>query len=617
MNSASSATPAGSPAPGGLAAGVPASSGARQSPEVIKSEQALAPSPSPAAPSLPRHIKSSADLPLLGRVMMRNHALLQSLPQMRRQLERRDVGARRIQFYFAQLSEAVTAEDFAEVLDILPVGIPLSTKAQYTLEEATKARHTVEERKAAKAAAANTASDSSGGRTGSFLGPSSAAIPFSYVHFAYVSSPSRCMSDEQAAGLSGPMAVLRLERLSPFLEEPALFVQRKRGVSVQALKRRREEARRRATVAAASVQALAQAGISIAHTHVPSSASSSKRKRKRSTRRGSAHGHSSTNIHALGGGGGGGGGGGAGGSGGTGNGAGGAGAGGAGGTGEPQSRSSGERRGSKRKRRVRQRKAEQPQQQQPSSGGVNAGGGGGGSADSGFASDSGGSDSGSSASSEYGSSAEESSSSSGDESDTMLHLTSGPLSFPGPAQFHLASCASYELDGDAPAYSHGAVPPSSASSVSTPGGVGSGEPQGANHAGSSNGSGGALVPSCSCPPMQAVSMGVHVNAEFERLFGYTQVDVRRLFVREGTRALHKFRRLDSVAESHMARVASVLEAASDSTYLDVIVNKWGSEVHCLCHVHMAHDDNGAVLETVFSWMPMPDPTPPPMRQLHL
>jgi hypothetical protein len=465
--------------------------------------------------------------------MMRNHALLQTLPQMRRQLERREVGARRMQFYFAQLSEAVTAEDFARVLEALPVVIPLSTKAQYSLEEAAAARISVGAKKAAAAAAAAAnnvvnandamAAPSTSGATA--LSPST-PVAFSYVDFTYRASPLRCMSDEVSVGMAGPVAVLRMERLSPFLEEAALFVQRKRDVAMPAFKRRKEDKRRKHAIAAASAAALAQAGISAAATHMASSAGATaaanahavaaaaalgsghrRHKRKRSH-------HRKHQLHAA------------------------------------AAVAQGEQGGHHHRphRHVRL-KSEHPAPAAAAAASPSAhsdhtsrtGSDRSGSIDGGHSSDSGSSSSSSSEDDE-----------SDAEDDPLLSCTSGPLSFPPPSQYHLASCAAYELDGDAPQPLQQAAAAAAAAgggllAAISPGGIGV-PSSGASATSSSisaamaGGNGGGSGGCCSCPPMQAVSLSVQVNAEFERLFGCTQADIRSLFMKEGTRALQRYTR---------------------------------------------------------------------------
>ena len=70
--------------------------------------------------------------------------------------------------------------------------------------------------------------------------------------------------------------------------------------------------------------------------------------------------------------------------------------------------------------------------------------------------------------------------------------------------------------------------------------------------------------------------------------------------------------MDSVQDSHRAKVEAILDSRADYKSLQVIVNKWGSELHCVCHVHIVYDETGTLLEHITSWLPLPDPTPPPM-----
>ena len=58
-------------------------------------------------------------------------------------------------------------------------------------------------------------------------------------------------------------------------------------------------------------------------------------------------------------------------------------------------------------------------------------------------------------------------------------------------------------------------------------------------------------------------MLVHVNREWERLFGYTQAELRALLIKDGMRALYRLTRLDSMQSSHRVAVDAMLAGNTD------------------------------------------------------
>jgi uncharacterized membrane protein YgcG len=231
-----------------------------------------------------------------------------------------------------------------------------------------------------------------------------------------------------------------------------------------------------------------------------------------------------------------------------------------------------------------------------------------------------------------------------------------PLTFPRPTKFHLASCEHRQrvghhfYDDEGLAVQQRRAPPTEERLAGGQGGggAGGGSTGGAATPGVSTGngnkggsatprlgkqrsvdggshhmqvdSGARDEPECGCPPMQQVSMAIHINAEMERLIGLTQAELRALAVKEGAKAMDKsetqtqrreetearqwkdagrvwrlsacsdehrvhgtllcicvllfrFTRLDSVAEQLRARADGFIDARSDYRYMHVIRNK--------------------------------------------
>lgn len=78
--------------------------------------------------------------------------------------------------------------------------------------------------------------------------------------------------------------------------------------------------------------------------------------------------------------------------------------------------------------------------------------------------------------------------------------------------------------------------------------------------------------------------------------------------------LPRFNRIDSVIHAHRAKVKAILGLVTDHRYHAVIVNRWGGEINCVVRARLTYDDSGTFLESVHTWMPLPDPKPPTIAQ---
>lgn len=490
-------------AAGGVSASRPAS-------VIASRSQAGASLPPPSSTKSSRRIRG-ADIAELGNSIVQNHAELNSLRTFRRQLDRREVGARRLKYYFSTLSELLTAEQFTHFTSELQVQIPLSCRSPYSLLEAAAAASAHRKKKELLSACEDdSAKKEASPEALSVTTPNSPTLPplsFFYVDFTWRWSPTVCLSDTESAGLASPIALMRLERLSPFLEEAHVFKARKQASAKQfglaskqpasssRRKRSRSRTRRKAHRLDAASQ-LVQQNLSPSNTTASAPSNDSPAIESRDL-----HDSISRRLDRR------------------------------------SSRSARHHRHHHRRRRKpnpadshtnsNNTDVEIEQKKDAIS------------EHSSFESDD------SIVTSDFSCGSEE------DEQDTNDHIvegSSGPLSYPPLSKYHEPSCVyfdplfvSAESSGrDLPAPG-GAVPASA-----TP---------------------------CACPPMQPIAMCLHVNAEWERLFGVTQSELRTLAMREGHRAMNKFTRADSVEESFRARAEGFLEARADYKYMAVVINK--------------------------------------------
>ena len=200
---------------------------------------------SSASRSRSSHRSRLADTNDLGRAIIEKHSELNSVSTFRRQLDRREVGARRLKYYFSTLSELLTAEQFTQFTSELHVQIPLSCRSPYSLVEAAAALAAQQKKKEAEEEMLkrNGAQphmpillneNGNGNNSAAPVSPNNPtnlsvcpSLQIFYIDYSWRSSPTTCLSDTESTGLAGPIAVMRLERLSPFLEDPHVFYQRK------------------------------------------------------------------------------------------------------------------------------------------------------------------------------------------------------------------------------------------------------------------------------------------------------------------------------------------------------------------------------------------------------
>jgi len=126
---------------------------------------------------------------------------------------------------------------------------------------------------------------------------------------------------------------------------------------------------------------------------------------------------------------------------------------------------------------------------------------------------------------------------------------------------------------------------------------------------------------------------VQVNREWERLFGYTQAELRALIMKDGLRALYRLTRVDSQRSLHRTSLDALLAGSTDFRYYSILVSKWQAEVSCLVHTRIQLQQRQqqtskapAATSTpkqqqqpelkgfMLTWSPLPDPRPAPLQQ---
>ena len=86
---------------------------------------------------------------------------------------------------------------------------------------------------------------------------------------------------------------------------------------------------------------------------------------------------------------------------------------------------------------------------------------------------------------------------------------------------------------------------------------------------------------------------MEVNAAWERMFGWSQEEVRRSVLRWGMRTPSEWYRLDSWLAYHVLLNTQVQDPqykGSDFRTFAIVKTKWGSELSCLVHKITAQKD---------------------------
>lgn len=156
----------------------------------------------------------STDLRVMGDLMYQNHVHLGSFELFQKQLERHESEPRRVQFYFSQLSEILSPPLWSKVVNALRIPVPLSMRAPFSKEDVDTINGT------------NEANSSV---------PMRPALPFQYVDYFWTPCPILPLSNSITSGIGGPIAIMRMQRLGPFLERDDVFIKRRQLCDKQSI----------------------------------------------------------------------------------------------------------------------------------------------------------------------------------------------------------------------------------------------------------------------------------------------------------------------------------------------------------------------------------------------
>jgi len=116
----------------------------------------------------------------------------------------------------------------------------------------------------------------------------------------------------------------------------------------------------------------------------------------------------------------------------------------------------------------------------------------------------------------------------------------------------------------------------------------------------------APVPGANFHDLSEVDLIIQVNREFERLFGYSQRDMRDLMMREGTKGLYRLYRPDSLYQIGRWLTEACLGHRTEFKAIVHLVNKFKGQTACVLSARFKLDDQGFFESVGYAYCPLPD-----------
>jgi len=110
-------------------------------------------------------------------------------------------------------------------------------------------------------------------------------------------------------------------------------------------------------------------------------------------------------------------------------------------------------------------------------------------------------------------------------------------------------------------------------------------------------------------PVLEIHLIVHVNKEFERLFGFSQSEMKVMCMREGRKSLYRLTRADSLEALHKLDMRAVFSGQTEFKSYITCVNKWQCEFGAMLHRRFVVDPvTGQFGASMYTWIPLPTST---------
>ena len=98
---------------------------------------------------------------------------------------------------------------------------------------------------------------------------------------------------------------------------------------------------------------------------------------------------------------------------------------------------------------------------------------------------------------------------------------------------------------------------------------------------------------------------VEVNSAFERMFGWSQSEVKSLFMRYGKQAMSRLAVPAQLRRVHEHDVKGMCEGQNEFTHVIDICTKYGSGMKTIMHHRLVIGDSGMVYKKIYCFTPLP------------
>lgn len=98
---------------------------------------------------------------------------------------------------------------------------------------------------------------------------------------------------------------------------------------------------------------------------------------------------------------------------------------------------------------------------------------------------------------------------------------------------------------------------------------------------------------------------VQVNSAFERLFGYTQTEIKLMFTREGKHAVFRLMDTQTLRQIHGHDLKGVVEGTTEFVHYILIHTKYGSGMKTLLHHTLEVNQQNQVCKVIYTFIPLP------------
>ena len=118
----------------------------------------------------------------------------------------------------------------------------------------------------------------------------------------------------------------------------------------------------------------------------------------------------------------------------------------------------------------------------------------------------------------------------------------------------------------------------------------------------------APVPGANFDSLSEVDLAIQVNREFERLFGYSQREMKDLMMREQAKGLYRLYTPQSLLQLGRWLTEACTGVKTEFKAIVTIVNKWRGQTNCVLSARFILDPLGFFSSVCYAYTPLPENT---------